>query len=79
MHALNGTQKKLKQQGYAVKPSRIDEPRKAPQAFEDGGQSIVDELKELNLGTNGDLRSYKEMLGFDLKVVVHQLMVKHGV
>ena len=22
MHALNGTQKKLKQQGYAVKPSR---------------------------------------------------------
>ena len=24
-------------------------------------------------------RSYKEMLGFDLKVAVHQLMVKHGV
>ncbi|KAL6339482.1 hypothetical protein AAG906_033021 [Vitis piasezkii] len=71
MHALNGTQKKLKQQGFVVKPSRT--------AFEDEGQSIVDELKELNLGKNGDLRSYKEMLGFDLKVAVHQLMVKHGV
>ena len=29
-----------------------DEPRKAPQVFEDRRQATVDELKELNLGTN---------------------------
>ena len=29
-----------------------DEPNEAPWAIEDGGQATVDELKELNLGTN---------------------------
>ncbi|RVW59837.1 hypothetical protein CK203_098457 [Vitis vinifera] len=36
--------------------SSEDEPAKAPQAFEDEEQATVDELKELNLGTNEDLR-----------------------
>ena len=40
-----------------------DKPRETPQVFEDGGQAIVDELKELNLGTNEDLRPiYVSML-----------------
>ena len=85
-----------------------DEPGEALQAFQDGGQANVDELKELNLGTNENPRpiyvsmflspseeksyfelllgykdvfawSYKEMPGLDPKVVVHQLMAKHGV
>ena len=29
-----------------------DEPEEAPHVFVDGGQATVDELKELNLGTN---------------------------
>ena len=29
-----------------------DEPNEAPRAIEDGGQATVDELKELNLGTD---------------------------
>ncbi|KAH0987773.1 hypothetical protein GBA52_014950 [Prunus armeniaca] len=33
-----------------------DEVHDAPVALEDGGQAIVDELKELNLGTNEDAR-----------------------
>ncbi|CAL8118093.1 unnamed protein product [Prunus armeniaca] len=33
-----------------------DEVHDAPAALEYGGQAIVDELKELNLGTNEDLR-----------------------
>ncbi|KAL6316168.1 hypothetical protein AAG906_015998 [Vitis piasezkii] len=76
MHDLNETQKKLKPQGYVVKPSRVvrrasyhvtvqvdsnskfleDEPGEASQVFEDRGQAIVDELKELNLGTNENPR-----------------------
>ena len=36
--------------------SSEDEPAKAPQAFEDEEQATVDELKELNLGANEDLR-----------------------
>ena len=36
--------------------SSEEEPGEALQAFEDGGQANVDELKELNLGTNEDLR-----------------------
>ncbi|KAL6315828.1 hypothetical protein AAG906_008214 [Vitis piasezkii] len=36
--------------------SSKDEPAKAPQAFEDEEQATVDELKELNLGTNENLR-----------------------
>ena len=88
-----------------------DEPGEAPQVLRTGGggrQTNVDELKELNLGTNEDPRpiyvsmllspseeksyfklllnykdvfawSYKEMLGLDPKVAVHQLMMKHGV
>ncbi|RVW33698.1 Transposon Tf2-11 polyprotein [Vitis vinifera] len=70
MHGLNETQKKLKQQGYGVKPSRAevdsnlesseDEPGEAPQAFEDGGQATIDELKELNLvkKKNGHIHVY---------------------
>ena len=85
-----------------------DKPGNAPQAFKDGGQAIVDELKELNLSTSEDPRliylsmllspsqekfyfelllkykdvfawTYKEMSSLDPKVVMHQLMVKHGV
>ena len=85
-----------------------DEPGEVPQVFEDGGQATVDELKELNLGTNENPRpiyvsmllssseeksyfellldykvlfawSYKEMPSLNPKVVVHQLLVKHGV
>ena len=88
--------------------SSKDELAKAPQAFEDEEQATVDELKELNLGANEDLRPiyvsvllsyseeksylellldykdvfawlYKEMSGLDPKVVMHQLMVNHGV
>ena len=33
-----------------------DEPNEAPRAIEDGGQAIVDELKELNLGTDKEPR-----------------------
>ena len=33
-----------------------NELRKAPQVFEDGGQATVDELKEVNLGTNENPR-----------------------
>ena len=33
------------------------EPAEAPKIMEDGGQATVDELKELNLGTNEDPRS----------------------
>ena len=33
-----------------------DEPNEAPRAIEDGGQATVDELKELNLGTNEEPR-----------------------
>ena len=33
-----------------------DEPGKAPQVFENGGQATVDDLKELNLGTNENPR-----------------------
>ena len=33
-----------------------DKPGNAPQAFEDGEQAIVDELKELNLSTSEDPR-----------------------
>ena len=33
-----------------------NEPNEAPQAIEDGGQATVDELKELNLGTDGEPR-----------------------
>ena len=36
--------------------SSKDELAKAPQAFEDEEQATVDELKELNLGTNENLR-----------------------
>ena len=93
---------------YCNSESSEDEPGEAPQEFEDGRQATVDELKELNLGTNEDPRpiyvsmllspseeksyfelllnykdvfswSYKEMLGLDPKVAVHQLMVKHDV
>ena len=40
-----------------------DELGEAPQVFEDGGQATVDELKELNLGTNEDPRPiYVSML-----------------
>ena len=40
-----------------------NELRKAPQVFEDGGQATVDELKELNLGTNENPRPiYVSML-----------------
>ena len=40
-----------------------DELREAPQVFEDERQATVDELKELNLGTNEDLRPiYVSML-----------------
>ena len=40
-----------------------DEPGEVPQVFEDGGQATVDELKELNLGTNENPRSiYVSML-----------------
>jgi len=80
----------------------------APKALEDGRQATVDELKELNLGTNEDPRpiyvsimltpkeekhyfrllseyrdvfawSYKEMLGLDPKVAVHNFAIKKGV
>ena len=33
-----------------------DEPGEASQVFEDGGQATINELKELNLGTNENLR-----------------------
>ena len=33
-----------------------DEPNEAPRAIEDGGQSTVDELRELNLGTSEEPR-----------------------
>ena len=33
-----------------------DEPNEAPQAIEDGGQATVDELKELNVGTDEEPR-----------------------
>ena len=33
-----------------------DEPNEAPRAIEDGGQATVDDLKELNLGTNEEPR-----------------------
>ena len=33
-----------------------DEPREAPQVFEDQGQATIDELKELNLRTNENPR-----------------------
>ena len=40
-----------------------DEPGEVPQVFEDGGQATVDELKELNLGTNENPRPiYVSML-----------------
>ena len=40
-----------------------DELWEAPQVFEDGGLATVDELKELNLGTNEDPRPiYLNML-----------------
>ena len=40
-----------------------DEPGKAPQVFEDGGKPTIDELKELNLGTNENSRPiYVSML-----------------
>ena len=43
--------------------SSEDEPGEAPQAFEDGGQANIDELKELNLGTYEDPRPiYVSML-----------------
>ncbi|CAL2238576.1 unnamed protein product [Prunus armeniaca] len=38
-----------------------DEVHDAPAALEYGGQAIVDELKELNLGTNEDLRPIFKM------------------
>ncbi|CAL2271126.1 unnamed protein product [Prunus armeniaca] len=56
-----------------------EEVHDAPTALEDGGQATVDELKELNLGTNEDPRPiFKEMPGLDPKVVVHHLAVKPG-
>ena len=43
--------------------SSKDEPSEAPQAFKNGRQATVDELKELNLGTNEDPRPiYVSML-----------------
>ena len=43
--------------------SSEEEPGEALQAFEDGGQANVDELKELNLGTNENPRPiYVSML-----------------
>ena len=40
-----------------------DEPREAPQVFEDRGQTTINELKELNLSTNEDSRPiYVSML-----------------
>ena len=33
-----------------------DEPNEAPRAIEDGGQAIVDELRELNLRTSEEPR-----------------------
>ena len=40
-----------------------DKPGKAPQVFEDGGKPTIDELKELNLGTNENSRPiYVSML-----------------
>ena len=40
-----------------------DEPGEAPQVFGNGGQATVDELKELNLGTNENPRPiYVSML-----------------
>ncbi|RVW28741.1 hypothetical protein CK203_117813 [Vitis vinifera] len=38
-----------------------DEPGEVPQVFEDGGQATVDELKELNLGTNENPRPIYEV------------------
>jgi len=84
------------------------EPAQAPKAREDGGQAIIDELKELNLEMKEDPRliyvismltpeewkqyfhllyeyrdvfvwSYKEMLGLEPKVVVHNLAIRKGV
>ena len=43
---------------YSNLESSDDELRKAPQAFENEGQTTVDELKKLNLGTNEDVRPY---------------------
>ncbi|CAL2228165.1 unnamed protein product [Prunus armeniaca] len=58
-----------------------DEVHDAPTALEDGRQATVDELKELNLGTNEDPRpifTYKDMPGLDPKVAVHHLAIKPG-
>ncbi|XP_074277586.1 uncharacterized protein LOC141601220 [Silene latifolia] len=46
------------------------EADEAPETLEDGGQSTVDELKELNLGTNEDPRPI---------YVVHRLAIKKGI
>ena len=45
-----------------------DEPDDALQVFEDGGQATVDELKELNLGTNEDPRPIYVSMHLSLSV-----------
>ena len=45
-----------------------DEPGEAPQEFEGGGQATVDELKELNLGTNEDPRPIYVSMHLSLSV-----------
>ena len=42
---------------YSNSKSSQDEPGEAPQALGDEGKSIVDEFKELNLGTNEHLKT----------------------
>ncbi|KAA0053584.1 uncharacterized protein E6C27_scaffold190G001550 [Cucumis melo var. makuwa] len=60
-----------------IEELKIETPKEdmedTPQSLEDGGQSIVDELKE-NTGT----WSYKEMPGLDPKVEVYHLAIKLG-